>query len=195
MWPWSSLCFVISTFYSDSSFTICECKYKRSGWWICTHIISLIHRVFFALFVQMAHQLSRGNDVSVISAFRQAKTSIIPTLCIQILYVLCVIVGGVFLIIPGFLFWVWFFFTPIIAILDYRGVKHTFITSKTYVRGRFWSVLWRIIVLYVLFMVPSMLLGKFLPVAGIFWGILTPFFILFQVVLYQDVKGELQNLL
>lgn len=65
---------------------------------------------------------------------------------LDILIGLIVTLGFVLLIIPGILFWVWFYFAGFELITKGTGIKESLGNSKKLVAGRFWAVVGRLII-------------------------------------------------
>lgn len=106
---------------------------------------------------------------------------VIGRLCIVLFCTgLLITLGFLLLIIPGFIFLVWFSFAAIIAVIEGKGIA-SIKQSKELVAGRFWQVAWRLLILSLLTNVPRAWLGPF-------WSITTPYFSLIAVSLYLDLK-------
>lgn len=97
-----------------------------------------------------------------------------------------IITGGfLLLIIPGFLFLVWFAFGQyVLAAEDVRGVK-ALLKSRAYVRGFGGAVFFRLFIVWIL----SIVIG-IVPVVGPLLSILfAPFFMLYLNQIYQQLRG------
>ena len=111
-----------------------------------------------------------------------------------------IIVAGniLWLLIPGFVFALWFSFTPFVYIEE--GVKgfDALLKSREYIRGRFWSLAGRniaIFLIYIILEVVLSILGNALksPAAtGILSGIVnlavSPFLLAYTYTMYKDFK-------
>ncbi|MBI4713699.1 hypothetical protein HY771_00720 [Candidatus Uhrbacteria bacterium] len=69
-----------------------------------------------------------------------AKTLIAPVLTVALLQTLILIGGLLLLVVPGFLFFVWFSFAQFTAILDGKRGLDALQTSKAMIKGKFWKV-------------------------------------------------------
>jgi len=101
------------------------------------------------------------------------------------------VVGGASLLflVPGILTWVWFFASPYMAVAgDARGME-ALLKSRAIVRDRFWPVLLRLFLLWLLATIIGMI-----PVAGPFLALLmVPFTILYQVFLYRSLAESAEK--
>ena len=103
--------------------------------------------------------------------------------------------GFVFLIIPGIVIGVWLSFVQWIAITEDLGIVETLKKSKALVSGYFWAV-WGRFWAFALLMIPIIMvwfLIFFIPIFGIVailmaTFLMTPFFLLFQYFLFEDLK-------
>lgn len=71
---------------------------------------------------------------------------ILPLLLASILSAIIIFVGGILFIIPGIIFTGWFAFVSYEIILKEKGVMDAIKGSKAIVSGRWFSIIWRIIV-------------------------------------------------
>ncbi len=76
-----------------------------------------------------------------------------------------IIAGFVLLIIPGILFAVWYTFVGIISVVDEEtlSVSDALRRSKAYVKGRWWSIFWRMFAgsmsMYILYIIACFIVG------------------------------------
>lgn len=76
-----------------------------------------------------------------------------PIILVSLLTALAVVGGFILLVIPGVIFSIWFAFaTYAVALDNERGIA-ALAKSKSLVRGRWWPVFWRLLVLGILFSV------------------------------------------
>jgi hypothetical protein len=76
--------------------------------------------------------------------FQKCRTLLLPTIWVQLLVALAEVVGLIFFVIPGLIFFVWFSFAQIIVILEgARGVA-ALTQSRELIRGQFWSIFRRL---------------------------------------------------
>jgi hypothetical protein len=74
-----------------------------------------------------------------------------PAICVSVIVSLIVILGAVLLIVPGIIFAVWYAFTLLAVALDEKRGMAALRASKVLVEGRWWSILWRLVVPAVVF--------------------------------------------
>lgn len=107
--------------------------------------------------------------------------------------------GGFFLfLIPGIIFSIWFIFAVYIFVIDGTKGMNAILKSREYVRGHWWGVLGRIllvsILVYLVTYVPQVIfhlldadaLGSLIQVVISF--AIAPFTVIFTVLMYDDLK-------
>jgi hypothetical protein len=118
------------------------------------------------------------------AAVQRAKGCWLTFIWVSSLY--SFIVGGASLlfIIPGIVTGIWFFACPYLAIKEDIHGMDALLKSKALVDGRFWEVLGRLAVIWLLGMVLGMI-----PVIGVLFSLaMAPFSMLYAVVLYRDLS-------
>lgn len=117
-------------------------------------------------------------------AFEKAKGCWIALAWVSVLY--SFIVGGasLLLLIPGILTGVWFFACAYLVVEeDTRGMD-ALLKSKALVDGRFWPVLGRLALVWLL----GMVLGMIPVIGAVFSLLMAPFSMLYSVQLYRNLK-------
>ena len=66
---------------------------------------------------------------------------------LQLIVGIVILVGFLLLVVPGIVFSIWFIFSSIILVVEGTGGTHAMRRSKYYVRGKFWGILGRILLL------------------------------------------------
>lgn len=98
--------------------------------------------------------------VGVKESYSLAKPFIVPLLLTSVLSAL-IITGSAFVfIIPAFIFSVWFSFAQYSVVLDKKTGLEALYTSREYVRGRFWKVIWLMVAVHLPEIVISMVIGS-----------------------------------
>ena len=95
--------------------------------------------------------------------------------------------GYLFLIVPGVLFTVWYLFAPLAAVVEEDAVD-AMAQSKRMVKGRFWKLVGRSLVLLLLYTAPQYALSFLHPYVGVAWQVTSPIFGLMYMLLYLDFK-------
>jgi len=100
-----------------------------------------------------------------------------------------IVAGGFFLlVVPAFIFMTWFLFAQYVLVdEDERGMS-ALLKSREYVRGYFWEVLLRLLVLWVAVFFLTMLLGWIPWVGTLFQMLLFPFTLLYQFLVFSDIR-------
>ena len=117
-------------------------------------------------------------------AFEKAKSCWIALAWVSTLY--SFIVGGasLLLLIPGILTGIWFFACAYLVVEeDTRGMD-ALLKSKALVDGRFWPVLGRLVLVWLL----GMLLGMIPVIGALFSLLMAPFSMLYSVQLYRNLQ-------
>jgi len=104
-------------------------------------------------------------------------------------------VGFILFIIPGIIFFIWYFFAHIIVIAEEKKIFASLQASREYVRGRWWGVFSRLLVAYlILFIAPSLVelvndseIVEF--VIALVQIILLPIMIIYTVLLYKNARA------
>ena len=115
---------------------------------------------------------------------------------LQLLVGITVLVGFVLLVIPGILFMVWFLFPSMILVVEGTSGTAAMKRSKLYVKGKFWGILGRMLVVIVAIAgvagVASSIDNQM--VTGVFQLISTfviaPITTIYMFKLYQGAKGS-----
>ena len=97
----------------------------------------------------------------------------------------CIITGGFLMfVIPGIIFSVWFFFGQFVLFDERTRGMGALLQSKSYVQGHWFDAFLRLFVIWLC----SALAGS-VPVAGpVIAVVLFPYWLIFQVLVYRDLK-------
>lgn len=99
------------------------------------------------------------------------------------------VAGGFFLLgMPGFVFMTWFLFAQYLLVDEEERGMCALLKSREYVRGYFWAVLLRLLVLWVAVFFLSLLLGWIPVLGGLMQLLLFPFTLLYQFLVLQDLR-------
>src|SRR3989344_7229660 len=104
-------------------------------------------------------RMAAGEESRVQEAYKRAWPRLLPFLGLSLLVGLTILVGFILIIIPGIIFAVWFGFSYFVFLLENTGIREAMKKSKAYVKGRFWAVLGRIVVL-LLILLPFMIISS-----------------------------------
>lgn len=139
----------------------------------------------------------RSRRIGIKESFVKAWHTLSSFIWVSALTSLAIAGGFLLLIVPGFIFAVWFLFAAYILIAE--GVKGSAALSKSreLVRGRWWSIFGRMILLGLVAGGIGFIIAL-IPIVGqlIVNLLITPFSIVFLYLLYEDlkrVKGEGQT--
>lgn len=153
----------------------------------------------------------RGGSMSMLESYKRSWPLILPIIWLSILTVFVTAGGYLLFIIPGIILAVWFSFAPFVLIVENTRGFSALSKSREYVRGYWWAVFGRIIVLWIVGMVISILFSialDLIPTSSLVMealltviqqaviALITPFFILYTYLLYEDakaIKGNVPN--
>lgn len=112
---------------------------------------------------------------------------------LTLILVLIVLGGLLLLIIPGFIFAVWFSFAPLLVLDKKMKFKEALNTSKSMIRGKFWKVLGRNFVFGLFTSLISFIL-TIVPYAGqIAVSFVAPLVMLPYYLLYRDLSNTITS--
>ncbi len=93
------------------------------------------------------YYLAADSSLTVGKALSKGLKKFFPFLGTAILTGLTTVAGYALMIIPGLLFSVWFSLTMPVLLFEGQAGTKAMARSREYVRGRFWAVVWRLIVI------------------------------------------------
>lgn len=112
---------------------------------------------------------------------------------VYLLTALIVMVGFIFLIIPGIILSFFLIFAPFILILEKKSITESIMESFRLVKNNFWDVLVRHLVIYFAFMA-VVVFSNFIPLANMAVNFLGSIFIvIYMYLLYKNVRGKTSN--
>ncbi|MFA5954136.1 MAG: hypothetical protein WC817_01185 [Patescibacteria group bacterium] len=146
--------------------------------------------------------LAKGADSTtgggIIDAYRESRRFVLPYLWVSILSGLLMLGGVLLLVVPGIILSVWFILALYVVVSEDRHGFTALLASREYVRGRWWAVAGRIVVLALLSFVisiPGAILTGVFNQPGIAQAInfalellLTPLLLGYFYVLYLRLK-------
>lgn len=150
-------------------------------------LISFITTWYTALLYKV-YQTTAGGNLSPLTTYvRPAKEVTVHLLMTYVTVGLFTTLGFLLLIIPGIIIAVRYMFAPMIAAIEDRSVK-PIDESKRLVKGRFWKLAGRSIVMIVAYNIPASILQALHPALGMVWSVTSPIFGLYYFLIYQDFK-------
>jgi len=158
-----------------------------SGGVLAAFALYYIGSFYSATLYQLHFAVANGGDIHVRELLRNGWRLAGHLLVVSLLLGLIILLGFILLIIPGFIFMVWFTFTTIIAVIEPSDTD-PFKSSKVMISGRFWPVVGRLVLFSMLSIIPYTILREISPIAGTLWSLTSPFFGLLLMLLYIDVK-------
>ncbi len=108
---------------------------------------------FSITFIRVLAKSYAGTAIKSMGAeLHDAKVVFWPALGVSILTALAVFGGMLLLIVPGIIFGLWFAFSLYVTAIDHKSPMEAMKRSKEMVDGRWWSILWRLLL-------PSLVFG------------------------------------
>lgn len=173
-------------------------SYEEGG--SLAHSLIAILLVVANIFASVALILAITGRVSSLQESYQVAVSFFwRYLGLSIVVGVASLVAYLLLIIPGIIVSVWWAFAAFILILEGKGIVDSMKQSREYVRGKWWGVFGRMVLLGVVVIAVSIVIGMIAGVlsSGLVAGlasavitlVVTPFAVSYMYLLYQDVKG------
>lgn len=152
---------------------------------------------FFVASLAIIFCIGRGTDFG--ESYRSALKIFWPFVWISVLSYFVVIGGFVMLIVPGIIMGVWIGFAKYVLVMEGKRGMNALVQSRDYLRGYFWAVLGRDLLLGIVFAVIILIIQ--LPVAFLFGPIgtavasalwlllLTPFSVAYVYKMYENLTA------
>jgi len=100
-----------------------------------------------------------SEGIGIGESYKRAAKSILPLLWVYVLSGFVVFGGVLLALIPGVVFMIWFIFAPFALIVDGERGMRGLLKSKDYVRGYFWDIFFRFILITVANFIIGMIIG------------------------------------
>lgn len=149
---------------------------------------ALLSILFYIFLYRFIYSTINSEPINVRMIINQSWKRITKLVITNFLMMVFILIGFLLLIIPGLIFLVWYYFAPIIAVIEDPKLD-ALKTSKNLVRGTFWPVTGRIVIFASISMLPSVLLQQYSPYLSLVWQIFTPYFSLVTLLFYLDLKS------
>ncbi|MEK9143687.1 MAG: hypothetical protein AAB481_03600 [Patescibacteria group bacterium] len=150
-------------------------------------VMSLVSVWYTALLYTVYQAAAIGPIAPLKSYIQSAKKVTSHLLVTYILVGLFTSLAFLLFIIPGIIIAVRFMFAPMIAAVEDRGVK-PIEESKRLVKGRFWKLVGRGILMIVCYNIPLSVFQAIHPLFGTVWAVSSPIFGLYFFLVYMDFK-------
>lgn len=144
--------------------------------------------VWYTALLYKVYQATVVGNLSRLSTYIRPAREITGRLLMTYIMVGLFTLGGFLLfIIPGIMLAVRYSFAPLVAAVEDRSAK-PIEESKRLVRGRFWKLVGRSLLLIFAYNIPLSILQAVHPYLGALWAITSPIFGLYFYLVYQDFK-------
>ncbi len=119
----------------------------------------LIYYFVFVSFCQTIKQLFDGTAVtSFLTSLKLNKLLVVSTAWVAIIVGLVILGGSLLLLIPGLIFTIWYVFSVNEAIFEGKIAGSALRVSKQLVVGRWWTILFRVVIPPLIFVIATVLL-------------------------------------
>ena len=163
---------------------------------------------------KIAEAIYKKKKTDLTTVLNQGTKNILPIIWIAILIILIIMAGFLCLIIPAIFFAVWFFFAPIVKIIEEDNNSGLAALKQSYklVKGRAWDVYGRIfipslcfvvinyiisVITFIVLLQSKMNVFSALTISTSTFSILmilvSPLYIIFNVILYYNLKETRKN--
>lgn len=132
----------------------------------------------FAMQIALSKAVSAPNETTIKSAYQFAQKYFLQYILLSIMVGFVILLGTLALIIPGIIFAVWFGFSYFVLIFEGKKGVDAMKASKAYVKGHWWAIVGRIVVLMFVMIALSIITG----IGGKILGMVFPHAILIAVV-------------
>jgi len=135
---------------------------ENLGLFIFLFLLNLVFIFFLTSWSQAALVYAIKDSyekIGIFEAYRRAWNKIFPYLWIFLLSEFIIFGGFIFLIIPGIIFAIWFSFGVFILISENLKGMDALLKSKEYIRGKFWTVFWYELILFILMSILAVVLS------------------------------------
>lgn len=150
-------------------------------------MMSFVSTWYTALLYKVYQATTAGALTKLTTYVRPAKGVTIYLLVTYMTVGLFTSLGFLLFIIPGIIIAVRFMFAPMIAAVEDKTVK-PIDESKRLVKGRFWKLISRGILMIICYNIPLSILQAIHPLVGTVWAITSPIFGLYFFLVYMDFK-------
>lgn len=150
-------------------------------------LVSLVSAWYTALLYKVYQATAQGNLSAPRTYVQPAKSVTIHLLVTYMTVGLFTSLGFLLLIVPGIIIAVRYMFAPMIAAVEDKTMK-PIDESKRLVKGRFWKLVGRSILMVVCYNIPLSVLQAIHPLVGTVWAITSPIFGLYFFLVYLDFK-------
>ncbi len=137
---------------------------------------------------QIALVLAIKDHIGVKEAYSRAWGKILAYWWVVLLSSLIIWGALVMFFIPGVMVGVWFFMSLYVLLAEDKKGMASLYTSREYVRGHWWPAFWRIVLLCLGIMIPSMILSVIPFAQPVFTVLLTPFAVIYTYFMYKNLK-------
>lgn len=137
----------------------------------------------------------RKREIGFRQSFGKAWPKLLSYLWVSFLSGLAVFAGLILLIIPGIIFMVWFSFSVYVLIAEDRKGTQALSRSKQLVKGRWWKVFGRLVMLWLLGLIVVGVLNS-VPLVGTLIAnlLISSFSVVYLYLLYEDLKEQKERI-
>jgi len=151
-------------------------------------LILYLFAIFLGLFCQLALLYIISQGLGIKEAFKKAWFKIIPYWWLTIITGVLIFGGFLLFFVPGILLTIWFVLSSYVFVAEDKKGMSALLRSKQLVSGKEWTILGRVILIVLGFIVLSFIASKISFGESLLSLVITPFFQVFWFLFYQDLK-------
>ncbi len=142
--------------------------------------------------VALIYAIKNNGDIGIKESYQKSKSKIKSFFWVSVLVGFITMGGFIFFAVPGFIFTVWFSFAIFIVVTENLKGMDAILKSREYVRGYWWSVLWRFLFMYIVLfgvMIAASIILMLIPILGNLVSIaLTPLIMVYMFLIYDNLR-------
>lgn len=166
-------------------------------------LVSIYLAIVYSIRIKVASiLLLKNNFSSAKENFKESKPYVLKFLGVSLLLVVLIIAWGFALIIPALIFMIYYGFAPYILVAEDKRPFSAIERSYDLVRGYFWPVFGRLVLIAVIGMLVYEIISIPLPSLeqndmatfgynvsmNLIWALISPYFLIYSFKLYKSLK-------
>jgi hypothetical protein len=172
--------------------------FSKYAWMILPAVIIAIAGLVFSFWVRVAgifaiDKVVSGMVLPIKETFGTAWKMLFKFSLLDIILGMVTVIGFILLIIPGFIFLIWFLFSEFELVTKGTGIRQSMSNSKKLVSGRFWAVTGRLLVFFLFMSLISIILSLMpFGIGSVLNTLGGPLFAIPFFLLYKELSSTTQ---
>ncbi len=174
---------------------LAQTSVQYSVWFSIVTTVSSLGSLFLWLWAAASLVCSLKENTGVKDSYGKGLEVLSPYLWVYFLSVTIILGGLSFFLIPGIIFSIWFSLALFVLIFEGKKGFGVLYKSRQLVSGKFWGVLWRLLILGVIvgigsFLIPYPVPDRLRDIVGYLTQLfIAPFFFIYGFLIYTDLSG------